>query len=146
MGLTSTPAINSFKSEYSFLSNFYPVRIEYKGNLYLTLEHAMQAAKTTNDRDRRFVNQNCNPAEAKKRGRLIKLRPDWEAVKLDVVRDLLRIKFAPGSKLASKLLATGDAELVEGNKHGDTFWGVCRGVGLNWLGVLLMQIRSELRS
>lgn len=43
-----------------------------------------------------------------------------------------------------QLLATGGVELIEGNDWGDAFWGVCGGYGQNWLGVLLMLVRSEL--
>jgi predicted NAD-dependent protein-ADP-ribosyltransferase YbiA (DUF1768 family) len=66
-------------------------------------------------------------------------------VKVDVMRDLIAQKFAVGSELADRLLATGDQELVEGNTWGDTFWGVCDGVGENWLGRLLMERRAALR-
>lgn len=44
-----------------------------------------------------------------------------------------------------QLLATGNEELIEGNKHGDHFWGVCNGHGENMLGKLLMQLRAELQ-
>ena len=42
-------------------------------------------------------------------------------------------------------MATGDAELVEGNTWNDTYWGVCNGVGHNHLGKILMQVRQELQ-
>lgn len=60
------------------------------------------------------------------------------------MRALLMVKFAPATELAERLLATGDAQLVEGNTWGDTFWGVCDGVGENHLGRLHMWIRSML--
>ena len=60
------------------------------------------------------------------------------------MRDVLRLKFAD-EVMAAKLLATGDAELVEGNTWGDRFWGVSGGNGLNWLGRLLMEVRSDLK-
>ncbi len=59
--------------------------------------------------------------------------------------DLLRIKFTIPT-LRERLLATGDQTLIEGNTWGDTYWGVCRGVGLNNLGTLLMQVREECRA
>ena len=58
---------------------------------------------------------------------------------------LLRVKFKPGSSFAELLLATADEELVEVNEWGDCYWGVCRGVGENVLGKLLMRVRAELR-
>ena len=60
------------------------------------------------------------------------------------MRDLLVQKFGSG-QLREKLLATGDAELVEENTWGDTFWGVCNGRRENMLGTLLMDIRALLR-
>ena len=51
-----------------------------------------------------------------------------------------------GTLLEPLLLATGDAELIEGNNWGDTYWGKCNGQGLNRLGILLMQIRDYIRS
>ena len=63
----------------------------------------------------------------------------------EVMRGLLARKFAPGTELAARLLATGDAQLVEGNTWGDRFWGVCRGQGRNQLGQLLMERRDQLR-
>jgi N-glycosidase YbiA len=79
------------------------------------------------------------------RGKRVALRSDWEVVKVGIMEQCLRSKFA-GSELRSLLLSTGDAELVEGNTWNDRFWGVCRGKGQNHLGKLLMRIRSELRA
>lgn len=59
------------------------------------------------------------------------------------MRDLLDLKFADPA-LAALLLATGDADLVEGNDWGDRFWGVCDGAGANMLGRLLMELRTRL--
>lgn len=69
---------------------------------------------------------------------------DWDGRKVAIMRGLLREKFAPGSELAARLLATHPRALVEGNDWGDRFWGVCRGQGENWLGRLLEQVRDEL--
>jgi hypothetical protein len=86
------------------------------------------------------------PAMARSMGRssMIKLKPDWDNIKADIMYKLVRDKFRdPG--LREKLLATGDAALVEGNTWNDTFFGVCRGKGLNMLGIILMRVRSEVR-
>ena len=85
-----------------------------------------------------------NPGQAKRIGRRIELRPGWDDVRDEIMLDLIRIKFYLPS-LATKLLATGDAELVEGNYWGDTYWGVSRGRGENRLGQILMQVRDEIR-
>lgn len=136
--------IARFENEYWFLSNFYPAVVEWDGQVYPSSEHAYQAAKTLDPYSREIIRQAPTPGMAKKYGRHVLLRPDWEQAKLSVMEDLLRQKFAPGSALADKLLATGDEELIEGNWWGDVWWGVCNGVGQNHLGKLLMKIRADL--
>lgn len=121
----------------SFLSNFY----EHDG---WTVEHHYQAAKTDDPWWTARILLAKSPKEAKRLGRQCPIRVTWEDEKVAVMSALLRIKFSR-TVLAEKLLATGDAELVEGNWWGDTFWGVCKGEGENMLGKLLMQIREELR-
>lgn len=137
--------ITSFQGEHRWLSNFHPCTVTWDGP-YPSVEHAYQAAKSLVKAERDRVRACPTPADAKRAGRTLTIRPDWDAVKLRVMAHLLRQKFAPGSALAARLLATGDAELVEGNGWGDTYWGVCDGVGQNHLGLMLMQIRDELRT
>ena len=130
-----TARITSFSGPYRSLSNF-----EDHGRV----EWRFQASKTLDEEERAWVLSAISAGEAKRRGRKVTLRPDWEEVKEDVMIALLREKFADPD-LAETLLATYPAELVEGNRWGDRYWGVCRGVGENRLGVLLMQVRDELR-
>lgn len=140
--------ISSFEGQHRFLSNFFPVSIYYQGLIYPSLENAYQAAKFAPGPGREKFTL-CTPAQAKRYGRAAPMtdgqRQKWDADKLNVMAILLHLKFQPGSELACKLLATGDAELIEGNWWGDTFWGVCRGVGENNLGLLLTVVRSYLR-
>lgn len=136
--------IDQFRGEYRWLSNFWPAEVVLYGKTYPTIEHAYQAAKCADPADRDWICGAVSAGIAKKRGREVKKRWDWEFVKLWVMADLLRQKFAPKTILANKLLATGDQKLVESNSWGDTFWGVCGGKGHNHLGKLLMKIRSEL--
>ena len=141
----ATPTIvPAFQGRYRFLSNFFAVPIEMDGTIYRSVEHAYQASKTFVDSARIMVLALKTPGEAKRAGREVPIRPDWESVKLDVMRSLLHKKFADHD-LRRKLLATGDAELVEGNNWGDRFWGRVDGVGDNHLGKLLMQVRDEIR-
>lgn len=126
--------INSFTGNYRFLSNFWPSTVSIEGYSYPTVEHAYQAMKTLDINQRQRIRDAANPGIAKKMGREIKLRPDWELLKLLYMTTLIENKFFPDSQLASMLLATGDDELVEGNNWGDTYWGVCRGKGENHLG------------
>jgi hypothetical protein len=138
--------INSFRDDYYFLSNFSPSFIEYDGNYYHTVEHAYQAQKTLDPEARwRFciAGDIGTSSRAKAVGGAVLLRPDWEAVRLGIMEDLLRIKFQD-AKLRVKLIATRQAKLTEGNYWNDVFWGVCKGVGENHLGKLLMKIRKEI--
>lgn len=137
--------IERFRGKHEFLSNFAPTIIKYDGILFTSVETAFQAAKTM-DMELRKRMARYTPAEAKRAGRHLNLRPDWESVKEDIMYELLKKKFqsdAFGYK--SKLLETGDAELIEGNTHKDTYWGVCGGVGKNRLGYLLMKVRDTLK-
>lgn len=135
------------KYTHMFLSNFYvePFNCGLLGDV-LTAEHAYQAYKCVEDEDRTAVLEAPTPAAAKKMGRSIKLRTDWEVVKIPVMRSVLFWKFDLGSGLAQRLLDTGDAWLEEGNDWGDRTWGTVEGTGANWLGHLLMARRAELRA
>ena len=137
--------IDRFDGEYFFLSNFSesPFRIDYI--LFHTMEHYFQANKEDNQNDYLHIAYAPTPGEAKRLGRKIQLRPDWEKIKDSVMLTGLRKKFAD-PELRNLLLATGDEELIEGNYWGDTYWGVCNGVGQNKLGKLLMQVREEIKN
>ena len=136
--------IKSFFGEYRFLSNFWPVDVTFDGEVYPTVEHAYQAAKTMSKAARRKICLLATPGEAKRYGKKVKLRSDWEDVKIPIMRSLVRQKFSRPD-LAQLLLETGDSDIIEGNTWGDTFWGTVYGVGMNHLGKILMQIRDELR-
>lgn len=138
--------IEAFSGDYRWLSNFYPCDVSLDGDIYPTVEHAFQAAKTADTTMRRVIRQAPTPGLAKKLGRAVKrLRSDWDTQRLTVMLDLLRQKFAH-PELRELLLATGDADLVEGNYWNDRYWGSVDGVGENHLGRLLMKVRKELRS
>ena len=142
----SAEPIRSFNGKHSFLSNFHLCDVRFEGVTYHSVEAAFQAAKCVSpEARRRFATM--SPYMAKQAGRTVDLRPDWEDVKVEVMRGLLREKFAPGSELARMLLSTGNAELHEGNTWGDTFWGedLKTGTGRNMLGNLLMEVRDGLR-
>jgi ribA/ribD-fused uncharacterized protein len=134
--------ISVFRGEYEFLSNFYGCKVVFEGVCYHSAEHAYQAAKSTSPEVRAKVAAIDYPGDAKKLGRRIQLRPDWEDIKLEVMEEILFYKFAAPA-LRAKLLNTGNKELIEGNTWGDTFWGVCGGKGQNHLGKLLMKIRER---
>lgn len=133
--------IDSFRDEYFFLSNFYPVEIKLDGIVYPNAETAFQAQKTLDVEERRKFSMLKNPVQAKRLGRKVKLRDDWEEVKLEIMTEIVSQKFLQHPHLIEMLLQTGDEELVEGNK-----WDVCKGKGENHLGKILMKIRDVYKS
>ena len=135
-------SIELFDGEYRFLSNFWPANVELDGEIYPSVENAYQAAKT-NLVGARVSFRTYSPGEAKKFGRKLVIRGDWESVKLIIMERLIRQKFQI-ERLKSQIIKTKNAELIEGNWWGDTFWGVCHGSGANNLGKILMKVRSEL--
>ena len=139
--------INEFKGKYYFLSNFYNAPIMYEGLLYQNNESAFQSAKVTDiEKRKQFCSK--DPSTAKKKGRNVTLRHDWEKIKANV-GEMIFINSDNDpcgcNDKAGRKLDTGDKELVEGNVWNDVYWGVCRGRGKNMLGKILMKVRKELR-
>ena len=141
---TATERIHRFRGGFAFLSNFHRHPFEWRGHRFCTAEHAFQSAKPRDERERARIREAASPAEAKRLGRRADLRCEWERIKDDVMHSVLLAKFAV-PQLRDALLATGDAELVEGNTWGDVYWGVCGGRGKNQLGRTLMRIRDDIR-
>lgn len=137
-------AITEFTGDHAFLSNFYPCKVRYNGEDCKSAESAFQAAKTNESAWKSKI-ANLDAKTAKVLGRKIKLREDWEDVKIDIMGDIVWAKFSQNPRLGDALLATGDARLIEGNTWNDTFWGVCNGTGENYLGQILEEVREKLR-
>ncbi len=137
-------AIGPFQGEYRWLSNFWPARVELDEQVFHTVEHAYQAAKTLKPHERLDIVMCPTPGAAKAAGRKLTLRPDWDSVKLHIMFDLVLQKFWNNLELRAKLIATDGEELIELNTWGDRYWGVCNGVGQNHLGKILMQVRDEI--
>jgi len=135
--------IISFQGEYRWLSNFSPCLVVLDGETYASTEHAYQAAKTLNLDQRKQIMRMAHASAAKRAGRYVAMRLDWDTVKISVMRNLLQQKFAQ-TPYRELLLATGNHLIIEGNTWGDVFWGVCLGVGENNLGKLIMEIRASL--
>lgn len=138
--------INRFEGAHRFLSNFWFVPVVMDNLVFPSVEHAYQAAKTLDRNDKVRIAHLGTAREAKAYGRKIKLRSDWENMKLEIMERLVRQKFQ-NTDLKAKLLATNNEELVEGNYWEDTFWGVDlkTKIGQNHLGKILMKVRNELR-
>lgn len=139
--------IREFRKEYKWLSNFSPCEIQFNGMLFSSVEHAYMSAKSDDLEWKSFCGDASNsPGRVKKKSREITLRNDWDSIKVGVMRELLQQKFSqkPYKEL---LLDTGTQFIQEGNRWGDTFWGVDlkTNTGENNLGVLLMEIRETLQ-
>ena len=151
--------IDSFDGPWRFLSNFSECEVTLDGVKYRSVELAYQAAKTLDLKQReKFTYEGVTSGRAKQMGQALKLRSDWQEVKVGIMRDLLMQKFKP-SILRRRLLSTFQAELIEGNHWHDVFFGICYGglsdgfngrkcrewphepYGENWLGKLLMEVR-----
>ena len=145
-GYVANRAVIRFREDYMFLSNFYEAPLIYDGIPYLSSEAAFQAQKCMMVEERHAFSE-LRTGEAKRTGRQIPLRPDWEEVKRDVMEGIVRAKFSQNPELAKMLLDTGDQILLEGNTWHDTYWGMDLKTheGENHLGRILMKIRQELR-
>jgi ribA/ribD-fused uncharacterized protein len=137
--------IKEFQGEDRWLSNFEPCDIEYEGIKFKNVETAYQAAKTLDEDVRRDISL-LSPGKAKRAGKVVQMRDDWNEIKLDIMKDFLRQKFSR-DPLRKMLLDTGKQEIQEGNFWRDHFWGVdfITGQGENNLGKLIMEVRRELR-
>lgn len=134
--------IKEFKGKYYFLSNYSKSKIVINGITFLNAEARFHSFK---DIKRQSEFASLDPATAKRKGRSVRLRHDWEEIKDDIMYLVVKAKFEQNSDLKEKLIATGDDEyLEEGNRWNDTYWGVCKGRGKNMLGKILMRVRSEL--
>jgi len=139
--------INEFRGKYKFLSNFYPSQVTYEGTIYPTVEHAYQASKSLDSNFRGKILLCETPTQAKKLGKLVALREGWNNNRYYIMYKLVYRKFKYNPELAKQLLDTGDAILEEGNKWGDTYWGIDlrTGQGENNLGKILMYVRDRLK-
>jgi ribA/ribD-fused uncharacterized protein len=150
--------ITEFRGKTRWLSNFHQqndpstgelVAIFFDGDYYATVEHAYQAAKLADRKDRRpFMDLGLKPGDAKRLGAAVTPRPDWRDVNMDIMKALLLQKFSYPD-LLSKLADTHNQILIEGNTWGDKFWGQCPDGNGNWhgenhLGKLLMEVRTLL--
>lgn len=137
------PGVFGFFGDFRWLSNFHLSPITFGTKIYPSVEHAYQAAKSTDKNEREKIRTAASPAIARKLGQKVEMRDDWEEKKLSVMEALLRLKFKDPD-LRAKLINTHPYELIEDNWWGDKFWGIYHDEGENNLGKLLMKIRNEL--
>ena len=139
--------IKEFKNQYFFLSNFYECPIYYNKLVFCNAEAAFQAQKVIDEKEQyKFIN--LNASQARKLGKTIVLRKDWEEVKDNIMYEIVKRKFTVNKELQQKLIDTKDEELVEGNWWHDTYWGIDSktGIGKDKLGKILMKVREEVKS
>jgi len=144
--------ITQFKDKHDFLSNFsyLPILLEWKGELWSMVEHAFQAEKCLDSQAQKEIRNAETPGMAKKLGGTVKLRDDWEQIKIPTMTELVWLKFEQNPFLSDKLVDTKYAYIVEGNYRHDNFWGDCycsrcsQRKGKNILGIILMNIRKEI--
>lgn len=136
------------RDPYGAFSNFAAYPIVMRGVEWRTNEHYFQAQKFAGTEHEEAIRRVASPAVAARMGRSRQrpLRPDWEAVKDDIMLEAIRAKFMQHPALARLLLGTGDAPIVE-HAPRDRYWGDGGdGSGKNMLGTLLMRVRDELRA
>lgn len=145
-----TGTINFYRTddEFGYFSNFAPFPITLKEKIWPTSEHYFQAQKFAGTEHEEVIRREKSPMIAARMGRDRKkpLRADWESVKDEIMREAVRAKFMQHAELRERLLATGDAEIVEHTKN-DAYWGDGGdGSGENMLGRILMEVRQEIRN
>lgn len=149
--MSGRTVITGFDGEYRFLSNFWTSPIVWGGRVAPSAEHHYAAAKAVTEEDRERIYACESPARAKRLGLSITLRPRWdEEIKLPAMESILTAKFSDPI-LRDRLLATGDALLIESNHWHDDTYGDCGCFrhapwpGKNLLGILLMRERARLQ-
>lgn len=137
--------ITSFSGSFRFLSNFYPCKVVYEGIEYPSSEHAYVAAKTDNQLQKLAISEIPSASDVKRFGRQIKLKDNWENIKISIMKNIVEAKFDQNPDLMKLLQETRNYELIEGNNWGDRFWGQSPlGNGRNELGKILMSVRDDI--
>lgn len=136
---------------YGALSNLYKREVLFEDVVYPTSEHAYQAGKPRKEAVRDWILAAPSPALVAMAAHGLywwDIRPGWSKVKFERMRAILLAKFTQHEDLKALLLSTGEARLVESatvDNEVNRTWGEVNGKGKNMLGVLLMEVRDELR-
>jgi len=136
---------------YGAFSNLYRRDVLFEGEMFATSEHAYQAGKARKPAVRKWLMEAPSPALLAMAAHGLyywDVAPGWSTTKFDRMRRVLRAKFTQHADLRELLLSTGDARLVEGaafDNEVNRLWGEVNGVGKNMLGVMLMELREQIR-
>jgi N-glycosidase YbiA len=137
----------STRDDFGCFSNFSDHGFTLEGKYWPTSEHFFQAQKFAGTKWEELIRGCPSPREAANMGRKreLPLRPDWESVKIPLMKAAVLAKFRAHESIRAILLGTGNEEIVE-NAPNDFFWGCGKdGSGKNMLGRILMEVRDELR-
>ena len=141
----------SNEKPHGAFSNLFPRSINFEGREFPTAEHAYQAAKARKKDVREWILSAPTPSLVAMAAHGLypwEVVQDWSQIKINRMRAVLRAKFTQHEDLKQLLLSTGDARIVEAGRVANSVnrtWGEVNGKGRNMLGVLLMELRSELR-
>lgn len=136
---------------YGAFSNLFRRAIVFEGREYPTAEHAYQAGKARKEIVREWILSAPSPSLVAMAAHGLytwDISPEWSRIKFDRMREVLRTKFTQHEDLKALLLSTGEARLVEAARTDNLVnrtWGEVNGKGLNMLGVLLMEVRDDIR-
>ncbi|PNS07316.1 NADAR family protein [Solilutibacter silvestris] len=142
----------SNEKPYGAFSNLFRRSMVFEGREFPTAEHAYQAGKARKESVREWILSAPTPSLVAMAAHGLytwDINPNWSKTKFGRMREVLRAKFTQHEDLKALLLATGDARLVEAGRTDNLVnrtWGEVNGKGQNMLGVLLMEVREELRS
>ena len=130
--------------EHGIYSNFFPRMFTLNRRRWKSVEHYYQAAKTKDPSEAVKIRRCKNAAVAKRLGKAVKLRNDWDSVKVSVMEEAVYAKFSQHEDLKKRLLDTGDSIIHEDSPY-DFIWGWGKGKGQDLLGKVLMKVRDRLR-
>ena len=146
------PFYRANEKPYGAFSNLFRRPMEFEGRVYPTAEHAYQAGKARKDEVREWILSAPTPSLVAMAAHGLytwDIVPEWSRTKFDRMRKVLKAKFSQHEDLKKLLLSTGNARLVEAGRTDNAVnrtWGEVNGKGQNMLGVLLMEVRDEIRA
>jgi ribA/ribD-fused uncharacterized protein len=146
------PFYRANEKPYGAFSNLFRRPMEFEGRVYPTAEHAYQAGKARKDEVREWILSAPTPSLVAMAAHGLytwDIVPEWSRTKFDRMRKVLSAKFTQHEDLKKLLLSTGNARLVEAGRTDNAVnrtWGEVNGKGQNMLGVLLMEVRDEIKA
>ncbi len=135
---------------YGAFSNLFRRPMVFEDATFATAEHAYQAGKARRPEVRAWLMAAPSPALLAMAAHGLyqwDVTPSWSRIKFDRMRAVLHAKFTQHDDLREMLLSTNSARLVESatvDNAVNRLWGEVNGVGKNMLGVLLMDLRTQL--